>query len=626
MLQVTDEYKNLKGGFTLADDQVEGVQFLLQRKNALLSYQTGLGKTITALVTSKIILDNFPNARIIISCPVKALKAWKRDLFGKLGMSRNDVSIYATSEFVDIRTAKYFIFTDTNLEKYLDVVQELYQSDYKLVFLIDEAHKLQDKKSKVYEVCKQVRNMSTLVYSISATPILNDLDGLYNIVNFVCPKFLGNKTDFDNRYTKRHLENIYVKGGAKRKIWVLDGYQNLDELNERLKQVMIIRSKEYNLKFTEVCKSLTDAEMSVYERVSSGIVTQASSKEDERNFSKRMHDLQRFLDRAYEGDDSIKELVEEYNANEYSTKEEMLIDALKGALAQKFAVIVYADYKDTIARLHKVLKSRRVELGLSRIYEITGSINIKEREKVEDKISPGDVVLISSAGSESIDLQKCSCLIYYDIPFSIKVVVQTLGRICRRNTEFDTQYVVVPYIKGTIDEYKFLMFKQHIDLVKKAVGIANDIPFEMMTVDQNTMKQLRDKLLWKYKGDPEEKKRRKEKRLIKGLIRTCNVTEAKSVISNNKFLIEPVGEYDFDSNLKEVHALFPDADVYDRYVRGEVPFTVLRSKYRDFLTSERGTELRKALIAGVKKSSDLVLVGNTELTEVLKESILEVYD
>ena len=186
MLQVTDDYKNLRGGFTLADDQVEGVQFLLQRKNALLSYQTGLGKTITALVASKIILDNFPNARIIISCPVKALKAWKRDLFGKLGMSRNDVSIYATSEFIDIRTAKYFIFTDTNLEKYLEVVQELYQSDYKLVFLIDEAHKLQDKKSKVYEVCKQVRNMSTLVYSISATPILNDLDGLYNIERFYC--------------------------------------------------------------------------------------------------------------------------------------------------------------------------------------------------------------------------------------------------------------------------------------------------------------------------------------------------------------------------------------------------------------------------------------------------------
>lgn len=621
MLQVTDDYIHLKNGDILGPDQIEGAQFLLSRKNALLSFQTGLGKTITALTVSRIILDNFDNAKVVISCPVKALKAWKRDLFGKAGVSRDDVSIYATSEFKDIRTAKYFIFTDTNLDKYIEVVHELYQDGYKIVFMIDEAHKLQDKKSKVYEICKQVRNLSTLVYSISATPILNDLDGLYNIVDFVCPKFLGRKTDFDNRYTKWHLENIYVRGGAKRKVKVLDGYQNLDELNERLKQVMIIRSREYNLKFTEVCRTLTDEEMAVYEKVSSGMVTQ--SKDDERNFSKRMHDLQRFLDRAYDGDDSIKELVQAYNANSYSTKEEMLIEALKGALSQKYAIIIYADYKDTITRLHSVLKSRRVELGLNRIYEITGSINIKEREKVEDRISPGDIVLISSAGSESIDLQKCSCLIYYDIPFSIKVIVQTLGRICRRNTEFDTQYVVIPYTKGTIDEYKFLMFKQHIDLVKKAVGIANDIPFEMMTVDQNSMRELRNKLLWKYKGDPEEKKKRKEKKMLKSLIRTCTVDESISVISNNKFLIEPVEMYNFDCGLKEVDALYPDYELYNRYIKNEIPFSILRAKYVEFLDSEKGVNLLKALISGVKKSGDLVLVGNTDLPSILKDKALE---
>ena len=151
MLQVTDKYKTLNNGIVLGDDQVEGANFLLSRRSALLSYQTGLGKTVTALTVARILLDNFENARIVISCPVKALKAWKRDLFGKIGVSRNDVSIYATNEFIDNRQAKYFIYTDTNLDKYSEAVEELYQDGYKIVFLIDEAHKLQDKDSKIYQ-------------------------------------------------------------------------------------------------------------------------------------------------------------------------------------------------------------------------------------------------------------------------------------------------------------------------------------------------------------------------------------------------------------------------------------------------------------------------------------------
>lgn len=44
MLQVTDKYKTLNNGIVLGDDQIEGANFLLSRRSALLSYQTGLGK------------------------------------------------------------------------------------------------------------------------------------------------------------------------------------------------------------------------------------------------------------------------------------------------------------------------------------------------------------------------------------------------------------------------------------------------------------------------------------------------------------------------------------------------------------------------------------------------------
>lgn len=616
MIQFEEKYRKA-GDVEIQKDQEEGINYLLSRQSAILAFQTGLGKTLTVVTACKIILDKFEKARVVLVAPVKAKKAFKKEI-PKAGFSSSEVGIIATDEFeYDIDRNKLFFFTDTNIDKYIDITAEIAARGHKIILVIDEAHKLADDENKFYETMIKVRSISTLVYGATATPLINNLDGLYNIVNFFRPNFLGKKTDFNNRYTVWHLETIYIKGGKKKKVRVVDGYKNLKELNERLKDVIIVRSKQYNLKFSNQFREMSDEEAKVYETVSSGILGVGA---DERTFPKRMSDLQRFIDGAYGDDELLKNLAEQSGALAH-TKEEILIDTLKAALKQKLSVIIYADYKDTVARLHKTLKSRRVELGIGRIFEITGAIDIKTRESVEDKIAQNDIVIITSAGTESINLQRCSCVIFYDIPFSTKQIIQCVGRICRRDTIHPYQYIIFVGLKGTIDEYKYLMFQTHLGVVQQALGVGNDLPLDTMDVDQKLLKELRGKLLWKYKEDPLSKKIRKQKKELKDKISVSTLSDASALEANNKFLIEPISNS--DTEIKYVEAISPDKDDYNKFIDGKIPFTVLRSHYLDKMRSSRGKELIRGLQVGVSQKGTLLLVGNTPLTEVLKQEIID---
>lgn len=621
-MQFTEEYRKF-GDVEVGQEQVDAINFMLSRRSSIVSLQTGLGKTLAVMVANKIIQDTYPSVTTIIVVPVKAVKSFKREI-KRIGYKVGDIGIISTAEVsYDLKSNKIFLFTDTNIVKYSDLLEDIKRekNNSKFVLIVDEAHKLQDPKSAFSKTMVDVRGFCSVFIGLTATPILNSLDSLYHIVSFFAPGFLGRKTQFDNEYTIWHLADQYIKGGAKIKIRVLDGYKNLHLLKEKLNQIMIVRQKQYDLKYATVRSDMSEQEYKIYEKVSSGIL---NFGEDERNFSRRMHDLQRFIDRAYDGDSSIKELVSEYNeASKYSTKENMLLNTLAKALSQGYNVIIYSDYKDTVERLNTVLKSKRVSLGIGRIYEITGSVNIKIREAIEDRLDKNDVVLITSAGTESINLQRCNCIIFYDISFSTKTMIQAIGRVCRRDSLYKYQYIILLVMNNTIDEYKFRLFQNNLDLVQQSVGAGSDIPLneKFLLADSRDLRRLKDELLWAYKGSPIKKQKRKEKQNIKANIDVSTVNDVDLKVSTYKFLIEPIDNV--GGNVVKVPALYPDENKYRDFINKKIPFTVLRASYLEFLRSDRGKRLVKTIQKGVMEKGSVVLVGNTDIPKVLKQEVLD---
>ena len=177
-------------------------------------------------------------------------------------------------------------------------------------------------------------------------------------------------------------------------------------------------------------------------------------------------------------------------------------------------------------------------------------------------------------------------------------------------------------MNGTIDEYKYRLFHNHLDLVQQSVGAGSDIPLneDYLIQDSRDIERMKNEFLWKFKGSPEKKRLRKQKKEVKDKLMLATPQEADLVIAVNKFIIEPIENTVKDAKL--VPALYPDKDLYEKFTNKEIPFTVLRSKYIDFLNSERGTKLVMSLRKGVLQHGEVVLIGDTELKKVLKEEVL----
>ncbi len=109
----------------------------------------------------------------------------------------------------------------------------------------DESHYLKNNKAArtkaVLTICKKTKAKSVLC--LSGTPLINRPVEFYTTLNLLRPTDYRNWKRFTERYCAGHYESVYVKGGMRRDVWVCDGSSNLDELNQRLSDVMVRRLK-----------------------------------------------------------------------------------------------------------------------------------------------------------------------------------------------------------------------------------------------------------------------------------------------------------------------------------------------------------------------------------------------
>lgn len=294
---------------------------------------------------------------------------------------------------------------------------------------------LQDNKSKFYQYVAGMRHLFSVVWLLTATPLKNRIEGLYNMFYIMNPKIFGTYYSFKDSYLvihRRQIPRVVGKGREKRRIMQnveeVVGYKNLDKLREILNKYVILKQKHYNLKFYYHKTDLLEREVKPYLEASEGLCRESS----EDNFAVRVHDLQMVVDNI-EPNSRIEDKL--------SSKELLFLKVIKYKMENNSPTIVYCDYNDVLDRLNKLLTGFSKQLGVKQIHIISGSINQKEREKVEELIGPGSVILITSAGTESINLQKADSLVFYDIPFSILTFIQAVGRVTRIDSKFSEQHI-----------------------------------------------------------------------------------------------------------------------------------------------------------------------------------------
>jgi superfamily II DNA/RNA helicase len=162
-----------------------------------------------------------------------------------------------------------------------------------------------------------------------------------------------------------------------------------------------------------------------------------------------------------EADEVSSAFAEEaIKVDKLGSKERLLMDILTEELDGE-KVVVYTRFESLVGRLQAILTAG----GITSV-RITGKEKVQQRKAAQDAFqdenSPTKVIFITDAGSEAINLQAASALLFFDAPWSWGNYVQTLGRPQRLGSKHTRilVYHLVSELPGetakerkTIDDY-----------------------------------------------------------------------------------------------------------------------------------------------------------------------------
>ena len=81
------------------------------------------------------------------------------------------------------------------------------QMDLDLI-IVDEVHRFNSRKSKKFKKLEKLikKYPNAMVFLLTATPITNDIEQIYNLMRLIAPHVLGLVKDFESRYIVKKLQ------------------------------------------------------------------------------------------------------------------------------------------------------------------------------------------------------------------------------------------------------------------------------------------------------------------------------------------------------------------------------------------------------------------------------------
>lgn len=507
--------------YTLSDIQKKSVDRLLSMRSAVLALSAGTGKTLTILHTvSEIMKGN--NDKCLFFIPKSARAAFEKELTTKLGFSNKDYILIKAGKVIpysEFSKYRYILIENTLINKYIeDLVTLANNNNCHLV--IDEAHSLQNQGSVFSKAAWEVRCYCKRVYAMTATPLMNSIEGLFNLYHFVFPGVFVSWYRFRARYciTKENVIRMKGRNGKvmQRKVIEIIGYQNLKELTGTLDKLTIKGCVHYNVNFEFLECDLDAQSEKPYRFAASGlfdslyhpekakaraIMKKAAgdqNPDEVKDFGSRLHDLQRICDFS---DSSLYETNKDFVPNKLKT----MLSTVKSIMDRNESTLIYFEYKDSLELAERVLLEHKDEIGFNNIYKLTGAENESDRSKIESNLGLKEIVLCSQAASQSRNLQRANNLICFHLPWSCGRLIQVLGRICRCDSTYSQQNIYFITVNKTIDEYKIELFKKRIGLIKvllgmESVGTLENFGCDYIDIDYSDVKELKKNLLWKRNG------------------------------------------------------------------------------------------------------------------------------
>lgn len=381
-----------------------------------------------------------------------------------------DAKIRLSSVSSEVKRLSDIVAPPLRTQGILDLMTDMRDSipGTKFFLVLDEVHKVKNYRSQVHEKIKQVSTICDRIVGMTATPVKNRLMEFFGIYRIINPSLFPKVANFQSDYCVVKLQR--VPGG--RQVPIIVGYKNLDMFVSKIEPYFISRKKHEVAKelpeliSMEVQCELSDIQDQLYDMAESGV------GDDEEEFQDVLSSLVMCQQAA-----NAPQLLLDEEGNPFdgaSSKVDQLMEMLENDLEDQ-KVIIFSRFEKMITLIEGHLKKAKKQYVRITGKESDPKIRQAAREKFQDLNSGVNIVMITMAGSESLNLQAAEHFIFIDLPWSYGDHEQLIGRMIRIGSTHKT--VVAHYMLGyrvdgskTIDHHVLNALRSKKKLSDKVAG------------------------------------------------------------------------------------------------------------------------------------------------------------
>ncbi|MBX3257270.1 MAG: DEAD/DEAH box helicase [Chitinophagaceae bacterium] len=432
--------------------QQTGALFAATAGRCILADDMGLGKTLQAITANEVMHKHFHISRAIIVCPTSLKYQWKNEIIKFTGNTKicvveghllNRMKQYAQQEH------DYFIVSYNVAGNDYEYLNEMGAD----LLILDEAQRIKNWRSKVSAKIKRIKTPYAFV--LTGTPVENNIEELYSLMQIVNPYLLGSLHHFLQKHqlTDEHTGKV-------------TGYRDLNQIGELLSGVMLRRTKKEVLKELparmdkNLLVPMTEEQMKMHKEGADTVAKLIHkwrrmgflSEEDRQRLLNNLNVMRMVCDSTYILDQSTN----------YQTKLDEVQNILEEIMAMEGEkVVVFSQWE----RMTRLVAQMLDEQGIGFKY-LHGGVASKNREELFTVFNTDPecrVFLSTDAGGVGLNLQAAAYIINLDIPWNPAILEQRIGRIYRLGQKKNVS-VINLVAKGTIEERMLdvLQFKRSV--------------------------------------------------------------------------------------------------------------------------------------------------------------------
>ena len=467
--------------------QLDGVAFAVGAGRAILADDMGLGKTIQGVGVAELLAREANITKVLVVCPASLKSQWRSEIrrFSRrsvalvLGSAKDRAKAYSGETF----------FTVCNYEQVLKDILHIERAPWDLVIL-DEGQRIKNWEAKTSRVVKGLASRFALV--LTGTPLENRLDDLHSVVEFVDPHTLGPQFRFFHRHRK-------LDGDGK-----LVGYKNLDDLRERLKPILLRRTREsvrldLPARTTEIVRIAPTSQQKDLHDAHMKVVAQIVRKPFLTEMDLLRLRMALLMCRMAANGTFLVDKV----APGWSTKLERLDELFEGiAREPERKVVLFSEWTTMLDLIEPLLAKRR--LGFVRL---DGSVPQKQRAEIVARFQSDAktrLFLSTNAGSTGLNLQAANTIINVDLPWNPAILEQRIARAHRMGQSRNVSvYLLVT--EGTLEESLLTTLSAKRDLALAALDVESRVAEVDVRTGGEDLKRRLELLLGARPDAPEER-------------------------------------------------------------------------------------------------------------------------